>query len=484
MKRFLKTTLGGAAVACAALPTAAGAADLGGSLKDTPVVDAPAPTWTGFYFGGGIGYGHNRSKNNYSSTFEPSESHSESADGGLVSAVFGFDRQIGDRLVIGAFADFDWSDIERGTANENIWNGMTISRAWSVGGRLGLLVSPRMMIYGTAGFTQAHFRNDGWWDIGGLEDGRSSRNFNGYFVGGGLEVMLRSNFFLRGELRYADYGDKITNAYDYGGGNSYVDREDAELFTARLGIVYKMGRDEHAAPVLSMKDGGEVMDHAYKVVTINGVDVSNDAWSVYSYNAFALNGDFSRDGLIFRTLGEWGQYSFSPFPGTDVDADDRLADVMIGYQKVFSRFTATGYVGYEIRDIDESPYGYLDSMHGTKSGFKVAFDLETKDEEKLYVALDGSYSTAFDSFYGQVRVGYNAGSFIVGPEGWVFSDEGDASWRVGGFAKMPFMLGPTRAAELSIYGGYQFVDDDNNAGSFSTHGGEGAYGGAALKLAF
>ncbi len=480
MKRFFKSTLGGVAVACAALPTAAGAADLGGSLKDTPMV-APAPTWSGFYFGGSIGYGHNRSDNNYSESTGYSQSVSESAEGGLVSAVFGFDRQIGDRWVIGAFADFDWSDLDRG--NEHIWNSMTISRAWSVGGRLGLLVSPRMMVFATGGFTQAHFRNDGWWDIDGWADGRNSRNFNGYFVGGGLEVMLRSNFFLRGELRYADYGEETTNTYN-DGSFSYVDREDAEIFTARLGIVYKMGRDEHALPALSMKDGGEGVDHAYKVVTINGVDVSNDAWSIYSFNAFALNGDFSRDGLVFRTLGVYGEYSFNGF-GTDVDTDDRLADAMIGYQKVFDRFTATAYVGYEIRDIDASPFGWHSGvLHGTKSGFKVAFDVESKDEEKLYFALDGSYSTAFDSVYGLVRVGYNAGSFIVGPEGWVFSDDGDTSWRVGGFAKMPFMLGPTRAAELSVYGGYQFVEDDNNGSGFTTHGGEGAYGGAALKLAF
>ncbi|HRY06074.1 MAG TPA: cellulose biosynthesis protein BcsS [Hyphomicrobiaceae bacterium] len=484
MKHFFKITLGGLAAACAALPTAAGAADLGGSLKDAPVV-APAPAWSGIYFGGSAGYGHNRSDNIYSDSEGGWEKHHESADGGLISTVFGIDRQIGDRFVIGAFADFDWSNFDRGTANENVWNGLTITRAWSVGGRLGVLVTPRTLLYGTAGFTQAHFRNDGWWDIDGLGAGRRSRNFNGYFVGGGLEVMLRSNFFLRGELRYADYGDEITNAGTYSTG-TYVDREDPEVFTGRLGIVYKLGREDHAPSALGMKDGGEDVDHTYKVVTVNGVDVSDDAWSIYSFNAFALNGDFDRDGFIFRTFGEWNQYSYKRtfVPGTDVDVDDRLADVMIGYQKVFKRFTAGAYVGYEIRDIDASPNGRWDSMHGTKSGFKVAVDVESADEEKFYYSLDSSYSTSHDSVYGQLRIGYNAGSMIVGPEGWVFSDDGDATWRVGGFAKMPFMLGPTRAAEFSIYGGYQFADDDNNRDRFTTHGGDGGYGGAALKVAF
>ena len=482
MKRFIKTTLGGVAVACAVLPTAAGAADLGGSLKDAPIV-APETTWSGFYFGGSAGYGHNRSDNIYSDSFGDREKHRESADGGFISSVIGYDRQIRDRFVVGAFADFDWSDFDRGSESND--NGLTITRAWAVGGRLGYLVTPRVMVFGTAGYTQAHFRNDGWWDIDGLEAGRNSQNFSGYFFGGGVEVLLRSNFYLRGELRYSDFGKEITNSGAFGGG-TYIDREDPEIFTARLGIVYKMGRDE---PVLGMKDGGEVADHTYKVVSINGVDVSDDAWSIYSLSIFALNGDFDRDGFMFRALGVYGDYSIGNnrgVPGTDVDVNDRLGDVMIGYQKVFNRFTATGYVGYEIRDIDASPLRRYDTLHGTKSGFKVAFDVESKDDEKLYFALDGSYSTAFDSVYGQVRVGYNAGSVIIGPEGWVFSDDGDTAWRVGAFAKMPFMIGATRAAEVSIYGGYQFVEDDKNngGGGFSTHGGEGAYGGAALKIAF
>ncbi|MCB1527636.1 MAG: cellulose biosynthesis protein BcsS [Hyphomicrobiaceae bacterium] len=491
MARIWKFAYGGAVVACLALNPAANAADLGGyegSLKDAPIVE-PAPAWSGFYFGGGGGYGHNWSKNNYSDSDGDTSSISESAEGGFVSTMFGYDRQIGSRFVIGAFADFDWSDFDRG--NDAIANGLTITRAWSVGGRVGVLVNPRTLLFATAGYTQAHFRNDGWWDIdpgGGnpILPGRKSQNFGGYFVGGGLEVMLRSNFFLRGEVRYADYGEEISNSGSFNGVD-YIDREDAEIVTARLGIVYKMGRDEHPLAPAGLKDGGDDSEHTYKVVTINGVDVSNDAWSIYSFSAFALNGDFNRDGLIFRTFGVWGEYSYrtSSVAGTQkVDVDDGLADVMLGYQKVFSRFTAAAYIGMEVRDIDDSPFDPTNSLRGTETGFKVAADLESNDDERIYYAIDGSYSTAFDSFSGHARVGLNTGRFVIGPEGWVFSDDGDTSWRVGGFAKMPFMLGPTRAAEISVYGGYQFVEDDDNGVGFSSHGGEGAYGGAALQIAF
>ena len=39
-------------------------------------------------------------------------------------------------------------------------------------------------------------------------------------------------------------------------------------------------------------------------------------------------------------------------------------------------------------------------------------------------------------------------------------------------------------AELTIHGGYQFVDDDDSALVASTSGGEGAYVGFNLSFAF
>ena len=119
------TTALGASALTLFLVNSAMAADLG-SLKDEAPVVAPAPAWSGFYFGGSGGYGHNRSKNNYYDDVPSSSSVSESADGGLVSLVFGVDRQIRDRWVIGAFADIDWSDIDRGSLAQN--NHLTISR--------------------------------------------------------------------------------------------------------------------------------------------------------------------------------------------------------------------------------------------------------------------------------------------------------------------------------------------------------------------
>lgn len=96
------------------------------------------------------------------------------------------------------------------------------------------------MVFGTAGYTQAHFRNDGWWDIDALGAGRNSQNFSGYFFSGGVEVLLRSNFYLRGELRYSDFGKEITNS-GFDGSASYVEP--------------RRSRDLHCPPWHRLQDG-------------------------------------------------------------------------------------------------------------------------------------------------------------------------------------------------------------------------------------
>ncbi len=61
------------------------------------------------------------------------------------------------------FGDIDLSDINRG--NDDIHNALQIDRAWAIGARAGYLVTNRTLVFATAGYTEAHFQNDGWWDI-------------------------------------------------------------------------------------------------------------------------------------------------------------------------------------------------------------------------------------------------------------------------------------------------------------------------------
>jgi opacity protein-like surface antigen len=446
------------------------------SLKDAPVV--VAPSWSGPYFGGSVGFGHNNSDNNYSDSTGDSSSISEDADGAFVSAVWGIDCMLRDRVVVGAFVDIDWSDIDRGFEG----NELTIDRSINIGARLGYLVTERTLLFATAGYSRAHFDNAGWWDIdtfGPTLAGKGSQDFSGYFVGAGAETRLGGNFFLRGEVRYAKYGEEITNSGVFLG-DTYVDKEDPELWTGRLGVIYKLGRGEGP-----FSDGSSEPD-SIKVATYTGIDVSKDAWAVYSGTVFALNGDFGRDGFIVRTLGVYAQYDYdSGAPPTSFEADDGSIDGMIGYLHYFGDVSAAGYVGLEIRDVDISPDDPTNKVRGTETGFKVALEVETEGEGPLYYSFDGSYSTAFDSFYAQARVGYNAQRYVIGPEGEFFSDEGDWAARIGAFGTIPFTF-RGMPSEFTLHGGYQFVDDDSDLTSVGSTraGGEGAYGGSMIKFVF
>ncbi|WP_072394564.1 cellulose biosynthesis protein BcsS [Hyphomicrobium sp. CS1GBMeth3] len=471
-KRVVTSTVGGLALA---LMSSVAHADGMPSLKDT-VVEPAAPTWSGMYFGGSVGYGWNESKNRYRDSTGTRQVNDEDADGGLVSLVWGYDCQW-DRFVFGGFVDVDWSDISRGSVGD----GLTIDRSFSIGARIGALVTPNTLAFVTAGYTRAHFDNDGWWTIpddttpGTTIPGRSGAYFNGYFIGGGLETRLSGNFFLRGEVRYADFSSEISNAGTAGDGvTTYVDKEDPYIVTTRLGLIYKLGGRE---PWHGTSDG------KYKVISYTGVDVAKDIWTIYSGNLFALNGDFERNGFLFRTFGFYSDYDLDA--GTfEANAKDRSLDAMLGYLYYFGQFSAAAYVGMEVRDIDLSPEAQ--TVDETETGFKVAFELETVDSAPYYLGFDTSYSTAFDTYFALLRVGFNRDGWKYGPESEVWSEDGDTTWRLGAFLKLPVNILPNLPTELTLSGGHQWVDDDGDSDSFlaGAHGGEGAYFNSMIKIVY
>jgi len=471
-----------------------------GSLKDTaPVIEQP--TWSGVYFGAGWGYGHNRSKNNYrdnSGDPDSSSSRTEHADGGLVSLLYGADRQIGDRFVVGIFGDIDLSDITRGNRDEH--NALEIDRAWAIGARAGFLLNSRTLIFATAGYTQAHFDNDGWWDIdppsspGTTLRGRGSRTFGGYFVGGGVESRLTDNFFLRGEVRYSDFAGRVTNSGNFEGAD-YVDSEVPSLLTARASLVYKLGRSEVLNP------GSEIDDtQGPKYISYAGVEGANHAWAFYTGALAKLNGGFYTDGFVLRSEGIIADYDYratgdpnttadpgaSAPAGTRIDAKDRSLDVMLGYQWVRDRWSATAYIGYEVRDVHLSPDDLHNDVRGTDSGLKVAFELETDDtsDDRFYGSFETSYSMAFNSYWAQGRLGYNfqkmfgAESVIFGPEASVLDDDGDVATRVGAFTTLRYNVTPKIPMRLTFNIGNQFVNDSGESRS----GGEGLYGGGMVRF--
>ncbi|WP_072374204.1 outer membrane beta-barrel protein [Hyphomicrobium sp. NDB2Meth4] len=231
---------------------------LADGYEDPKSFKAPAaPIWSGIYLGAGAGYGQASTRDDYSEnvsgdTFSTSFS-GQSAQGGLIRFLLGADRQIKEKFVLGVFADFDWTDISqtyKATAtgsSDAIDDELTMEWQWSIGGRAGYLFTPTTMLYFLAGFTQAHFKSDGWYDIyptsGPIDvlPGKSSITYNGYVVGFGMETLIGHNVFLRGEMRYSEFDGQVVNSGTLFG-DSYSDSEHPSLLTGMLGLTYKFNR--------------------------------------------------------------------------------------------------------------------------------------------------------------------------------------------------------------------------------------------------
>jgi outer membrane immunogenic protein len=221
------------------------------------------PNWNGFYAGAGIGAGaasYNISGTQsrtdrvpkqcspvavticghtdyilhctpaHDVTYTEPVSDSGTSDVGVFGVVtVGFDRVLRAGWVGGVFADYDFgSNISGDISLPQHSGSLDHNSSWAVGGRLGFLVTPSTLLYGTAGYTQAEF------DVSDL----GSKTFEGYFVGGGLETFLRQNWTLKLEYRFSQFGSEtiVDDAH------VAADLEPS-MHTARVILSYKFNRD-------------------------------------------------------------------------------------------------------------------------------------------------------------------------------------------------------------------------------------------------
>jgi outer membrane immunogenic protein len=219
MKNFLIASV--AAVALSASPALA--ADMGVPYK-APPPPAPEISWTGCYVDGGYGYGF-WDQNQFTETFPGLAQISANVDSGgrgwLGRFGGGCDYQftLGNlgNFVVGALADYDWMDVhgQMSPGNTSLVGNEKESGAWYAGGRFGYLVTPALLTYFDAGYTETHY------DQISLNlltapftpgfDLIPAHTYSGWFIGGGTEYALNFSFlpihglFWRNEWRYASY---------------------------------------------------------------------------------------------------------------------------------------------------------------------------------------------------------------------------------------------------------------------------------------
>ena len=222
MKTPFAATLAGAAL----LSGAALAADLPAPAPmpyKAPTAVAPVYNWTGCYIAGGFGYGvwNQDHWDETSPGLVPLDPRSTNGGRGWMGlAGGGCDVEVPTgtflgNLVFGVMADYDFMNVH-GQATDMLFvsqGDLKQSSAWTVGGRVGFLVTPNLLTYTNGGFTQAHVNQ---WNLSAFGIGApivftQAHTYNGWFLGGGTEYALNFSWlpvhglFWRNEYRFSSF---------------------------------------------------------------------------------------------------------------------------------------------------------------------------------------------------------------------------------------------------------------------------------------
>jgi outer membrane immunogenic protein len=229
-----------------AVSTIAAAFAFAGAVKAADMIQ-PEPEvvsdWTGFYLGihGGVAGGHFDFPLNYDiDHYQYPVCFSE--DGCSLDADFELDSsglfgggQIGfnwqmDSIVLGIEADASWTNLEgdfEADASTDLFGcnpnctasleaGSEVNWFGTIRGRLGFLLTPTFLLYGTGGaaFGEVESGYDIDWDFGnpdGISDSTKDTNW-GWTAGVGAEYKITDNWTFKAEYLYIDLGK--SNLFD------------------------------------------------------------------------------------------------------------------------------------------------------------------------------------------------------------------------------------------------------------------------------
>lgn len=227
-----------AAVAVFGFASLASAADL---PRKAPVYSPPPPPafgWTGFYVGGNIGYSWGHADANYTEpafagvggSVTPTLLGSSSLDGIIGGGQIGYNWQT-NNWVLGIEADFQGTGEKGSFSNPYPYAGgifilnhiqdNKLSWLGTVRGRVGVLVTPTLLIYGTGGLAYGKINVSGTInDTGANATGPwfygSSTTKTGWTAGAGIEgaIPTTRDWTWKLEYLYVDLGTVSGNGVD------------------------------------------------------------------------------------------------------------------------------------------------------------------------------------------------------------------------------------------------------------------------------
>lgn len=202
-------------------------------LKAPPPAAPMVSDWAGFYVGihGGGGWGHTSFEPAFTSTspllFDVAPPNA-SPKGGVFGGQVGYNWQWGSG-VGGVEVDFSGANLKDSSTffipnsvvtppspltNFTFTREAKIDELASARGRLGYLIFPNWLLYGTAGVAWGHSQlNTTQLDVSGvLTSGTSVSDEFGWVAGAGLEWKFLDHWLLRGEWLHYDFGRRNETA--------------------------------------------------------------------------------------------------------------------------------------------------------------------------------------------------------------------------------------------------------------------------------
>ncbi|GLR92045.1 membrane protein [Bradyrhizobium iriomotense] len=184
---------------------------------------APAldPAWTGVYVGAGIG-GDALTPHVAASLPGAVDFNAAGLGGADVGGTFtiGYDRQIAPKWVVGAFGLIDAATnggakitaTGAGAGTTVTSDLASVKWAWTVGGRVGYLVSPETLVYVLGGYTGSTARSITY-SFFGLQSTSPEREYHGATFGGGFERFFSDRISARAEYRmtHVETRDDLTD---------------------------------------------------------------------------------------------------------------------------------------------------------------------------------------------------------------------------------------------------------------------------------
>jgi outer membrane immunogenic protein len=203
---------------------------------------APAPViygdpWNGFYIGGNIGYGLDRGASTACCNASSFAVDFATAPAGLVGGLHaGYMYHLpGSGFVLGIEGDGDLATLDGTVNNPGFIGNANSKNRWlaSFRGRLGYLLVPNVLVYGTGGwgwgssdFTVQAVNANGTFNAMSL-----SATKNGAVVGGGIDFAITANWIAGLEYLHFFLNDSTANM---GGGNFLTASDNVDMVRARL----------------------------------------------------------------------------------------------------------------------------------------------------------------------------------------------------------------------------------------------------------